>query len=142
MTDLVPGELYHVDDIQSAFCTALGWYIKGITPRISPDGSPYVLIFSSFLNPEGSWIEGSRLYVRGEGKCGDQLPQGANGALLQSEQDGRPLYGFRKEARGKVWMYLGRLSPLGHSVDQTAHGAKYLFSYEIDSSLSGTNNIL
>ena len=65
MVELIPGESYHIDDIQAAFDTSLGWYIKGIVMRYDAIGDPYVLLFSSVLNASGSWIDGGRLFVVG-----------------------------------------------------------------------------
>ena len=131
MTALIPGESYHIDDIQSAFGTSLGWYVKGIVPRRDSCGRSYILLFSSFLNTSGSWLEGNKLYVRGEGKTRDQEPRGANLALMQAESDNRAVYGFRKERRGRVWRYLGRLEPMGHEVADDSGRMIYVFCYAI-----------
>ncbi len=132
MVELIPGESYHIDDIQAAFDTSLGWYIKGIVMRYDAIGDPYVLLFSSVLNASGSWIDGGRLFVVGEGKAADQLPSGANRALLDAELDNRPIYGFRKERRGRIWRYLGILVPLGHDMNNISGRMAYVFRYEFD----------
>lgn len=139
MVRLIPGESYHIDDIQAAFQTNLGWYVKGITPRMDADGNPYVLLFSSFLNKDGSWIDGDTLFVRGEGKRGDQAPVGANRSLLDAEEDGRPVHGFRKDQRGRIWRYLGLLQPAGHEVMILAGLRTYHFKYHVSGSNIGAN---
>ncbi len=137
MIELIPGESYHIDDIQGAFETSLGWYIKGIVLRYDAIGDPYVLLFSSVLNASGSWIDGGRLFVVGEGKAKDQSPSGANRALLDAELDNRPVYGFRKERRGRIWRYLGAMAPSGHETRCISGRMAYVFCYEFDAAHRG-----
>ena len=128
--ELHVGEAYHIDVIAAAFGTSFGWFIKGILPRRDVHGMPYVLLFSSACNPAASSLSGRTLRFCGEGSAGDQIPTGANGALLRACSGHAPIFGFRKERRGRVWRYLGPLHVVSCTQELREGRLLYVFVFE------------
>jgi len=108
-THLKIGDEYTKGEIESIFETNFGWLIKGITLRKGLDGNSYIILFSKKSSTFGSRIVDNILYFCGERQDKGQKPTIANKALMESNETGRRIYGFRKEGKRAVWKYLGIL---------------------------------
>ncbi|MDF9744703.1 HNH endonuclease [Natrinema salsiterrestre] len=105
------GEFYAQTDLEDAFDTSFGSYIKGISPRTDDDGElAYVIVKAREDGPYGDEIEGDRFTYIGEGvpEKGDQQMTGANSALLeQAEESTVPVYFFYQSADSDELRYEG-----------------------------------
>ena len=128
--ELHVGEAYHIDVIAAAFGTSFGWFIKGIIPRRDTHGMPYVLLFSSVVNPASSSLSGRTLRFCGEGSAGGPEPTGATRALLRACSGHAPIFGFRKERRGRVWRYLGPLHVISCTQELCEERLQFVFVFE------------
>ncbi|WP_440770881.1 HNH endonuclease [Natronorubrum sp. DTA28] len=109
--DLERGEFYTQLELEAAFDTSFGSYIKGISPRTDDDGAlSYIIVKAREDGPYGDDLEGDRFTYIGEGvpSKGDQSPTGANKALLgQAEGSTVPIYFFYQPADSGELRYEG-----------------------------------
>ncbi|SDK78994.1 HNH endonuclease [Natronorubrum texcoconense] len=105
------GEYYSQTELESAFDTSFGSYIKGISPRTDDDGAlSYIIVKAREDGPYGDDLEGERFTYIGEGvpSKGDQSPTGANKALLgQADGSTVPIYFFYQPADSSELRYEG-----------------------------------
>ncbi|ELY41531.1 HNH endonuclease [Natronorubrum tibetense] len=105
------GKSYTQQELEAAFGTSFGSYIKGISPRTDDDGAlSYVIVKAREDGPYGDDLEGDRFTYIGEGvpSKGDQSPTGANTALLeQAEGSTVPVYFFYQPADSSELRYEG-----------------------------------
>lgn len=105
------GEYYAQTDLEDAFDTNFGSYIKGINPRTTDEGNlSYIIIKAREDGPYGDEIDGDRFTYIGEGvpEKGDQQLTGANSALLeQAERSTAPVYFFYQPADSDSLRYEG-----------------------------------
>ncbi|WP_222916761.1 HNH endonuclease [Natrinema sp. SYSU A 869] len=104
-------EFYAQIDLEDAFDTNFGSYIKGISPRTDDDGElAYIIVKAREGGPYGDEIDGDRFTYIGEGvpEKGDQQLTGANGALLeQADRSTAPVYFFYQPADSDELRYEG-----------------------------------
>lgn len=103
------GREYTKEEIEAIFDTNFGSRMKGITLRRWNDGTPYIIIFSREEGPYTDRMEGDILYYDGEGLGKDQKLTTANKTLMESNQTGRPIFGFRQREDSDRWRYIGIL---------------------------------
>jgi putative restriction endonuclease len=109
------GDKFTKDEIEAKFNTNFGRSIRGITLSKWEDETRYILLFSRADGPYTDKFEGDVLYYDGEGQNKDQELTDSNKALIESNETGRAIYGFRQyEPRGR-WEYLGILEVLDYS---------------------------
>ncbi|WP_436345878.1 HNH endonuclease [Natronorubrum sp. FCH18a] len=105
------GEYYSQTELESAFDTSFGSYIKGISPRTDDDGErAYIIVKAREDGPYGDDLDGERFTYIGEGvpAKGDQSLTGANKALLeQAEVEPIPVYFFFQPADNSELRYEG-----------------------------------
>ncbi|MFD1563524.1 HNH endonuclease [Haloarchaeobius amylolyticus] len=105
------GASYTQTDLEDAFDTSFGSYIKGINPRTTDEGElSYIIVKAREDGPYGDEIDGDRFTYIGEGvpEKGDQQLTGANSALLeQSACSTVPVYFFYQPADSDTLRYEG-----------------------------------
>ncbi len=131
-TTLILEELYSKEEIETAFDTNFGPRIKGITQRRSSDNEPYILIFASARGSivYGDRVEGRIFYYKGEGSDGDQKLTTANKALINSNLNKTPIFGFRQHEIGGKYQYLGLVSVLEWTYADFNGRKVYEFKFE------------
>ncbi|SER20823.1 HNH endonuclease [Natrinema salaciae] len=109
--NLERGECYAQTDLEDAFDTSFGSYIKGISPRTDDDGElAYIIVKAREDGPYDDELDGERFTYIGEGvpEKGDQQVTGANGALLeQADRSTIPVYFFYQPADSDDLRYEG-----------------------------------
>jgi len=93
--DVVQDKEYSKKEIDEIFDTKFGYSIKGITLRRGHDDSPYIIIFSRSRGPYSDKYIGDFLYYDGEGLKQDQKFKRRNKAIIESNETGRIIFGFR-----------------------------------------------
>ncbi|ELY68551.1 HNH endonuclease [Natrinema versiforme] len=105
------GTFYAQTDLEDAFDTSFGSYIKGISPRTDEEGElAYIIVKAREDGPYDDEIDGERFTYIGEGvpEKGDQQLTGANGALLeQADRSTVPVYFFYQPADSDDLRYEG-----------------------------------
>ncbi|WP_226480604.1 HNH endonuclease [Natrinema amylolyticum] len=104
------GAFYAQTDLEDAFDTSFGSYIKGISPRTDDGELAYVIVKAREDGPYGDEIDGERFTYIGEGvpEKGDQQLTGANNALLeQADRSTVPVYFFYQPADSDELRYEG-----------------------------------
>lgn len=105
------GTFYAQTELEAAFDTSFGSYIKGISPRNTDEGElAYIIVKAREDGPYGDEIDGERFTYIGEGvpEKGDQQPTGANSALLeQADRSTVPVYFFYQPADSDELRYDG-----------------------------------
>jgi len=108
---LESGESYTQTDLEDAFDTSFGSYIKGINPRTTDEGElSYIIIKAREDGPYSDELDGERFTYIGEGvpEKGDQQATGANKALLeQTDRSTAPVYFFYQPADSDELRYEG-----------------------------------
>jgi putative restriction endonuclease len=110
--DLVVGQVYSKEEIESIFNTSFGLFIRGINHRYDHEKNPYIILFSRQRGPHDGVIIDNVLHYDGEGKGKDQTLTTANKALKEAVGTDRPIYGFREVEGQNAWEYLGVLKAL------------------------------
>ncbi|SEH13052.1 putative restriction endonuclease [Natronorubrum sediminis] len=112
--DLERQTYYTQTDLEEAFDTSFGSYIKGINPRTDDDGElSYIIVKAREDGPYSDELDGERFTYIGEGvpSKGDQTLTGANKALLeQAEGASVPVYFFYQPADRSDLRYEGLVS--------------------------------
>jgi len=90
---------YSKEEIENIFNTKFGFNIKGITLRIWDDSIPYIILFSKERGPYNDREDGNI----------DQKLTTANKTLLNSNESGRIIFGFRQYVNSNKWLYIGEL---------------------------------
>lgn len=106
---LLLGQGYTKEGLEEAFHTNFGARIKGITLRRDDENNPFILLFSRADGPYSDRIEGTSFFYDGEGRGKDQELTAANKALIEANDTNRKIYGFRQDAAGGKWKYIGLL---------------------------------
>jgi putative restriction endonuclease len=127
--NLTVGNNYSKDEIEKAFQTNFGARIKGITLRRWTDNTPYIIIFSSAKGPYADNIKGNEFTYVGEGLRGNQKLTTANKILMNSDLDGRKVYGFVQDDKLDGWEYIGELKVIGH--DYVEKSGRKVYEYQI-----------
>jgi len=107
--NLIQNKDYTKKEIEEKFNTNFGFSIKGITLRRWHDNTPYIIIFSRSKGPYSDRIENNILLYDGEGLKQNQKLTVANKAIIESNNTGRIIFGFRQEELNKKWKFLGNL---------------------------------
>jgi putative restriction endonuclease len=97
------------EEVESIFDTRFGYGIKGINLRKYKDGRSYIILFSKQLGPYTDEFSENIFSYDGEGVNKNQKLTAANKALIDSQKDGRNIYGFRQDGEKGVWKYIGLL---------------------------------
>jgi len=105
---------YTKDEIEEIFNTNFGYIVKGITLRKWEDETPYIILFSRKQGLYTDKIEGDILYYDGEGLNKNQKLTAANKALIESNNTGRIIFGFRQESIDGKWKYIGILKVIDY----------------------------
>lgn len=106
---------YSKGEVETIFNTKFGSRIKGINIRRWVDGTPYIIIFSKEEGPYSDRLERDILYYDGEGRGKDQKLTPANKALINSNETGRPIFGFRQRKDSNKWQYIGILKVIDYN---------------------------
>ncbi|ADB62253.1 restriction endonuclease-like protein [Haloterrigena turkmenica DSM 5511] len=108
---LEPGTDYAQSELEAAFDTGFGSYIKGINPRTDDDGElAYIILKAREDGPYGDDLTGERFTYIGEGvpSKGDQQLTPANGALVNHAEGAVvPIYFFYQPADADRLRYEG-----------------------------------
>lgn len=100
---------YAKEEIESIFDTRFGYGIKGINLRKYKDSRPYIILFSKQSGPYTDEFNENIFSYNGEGVNKNQELTAANKALIDSQTDGRRIYGFRQDSIRGIWKYIGLL---------------------------------
>ena len=127
--NLTIGQEYSKEEIENAFDTKFGAFIKGIILRRWHDNTPYIILFSRADGPYSDKWHGETFTYIGEGLRGDQKLTTANRILRDSDLDSREIFGFRQEDAGKDWGYVGKLRVVG--CDYVEKGGRKVYEYKL-----------
>lgn len=121
---------YNKTQIEEIFKTNFGHSISGINLRNQVNGQKIILLFSSVTGLYEDKIEGDEFYYIGEGLNGDQKLTTANKALINSNQENRIIYGFRKEdPKSTLWTYNGILKVIDY--DYVLQNGRMVYEFKI-----------
>jgi hypothetical protein len=123
--------LYTKQEIEELFNTNFGARIKGITLRRDSEDKQYIILFhvaGSIYDDGGT--KNDFVYF-GEGANGDQKLTAANKALIDSIQNGRPIFGFWQEDSSLGFEYIGQLNV--NSYEYTLHNNRKVYKFRISS---------
>jgi putative restriction endonuclease len=127
--ELTVGKGYTKEELEDIFGTNFGARIKGITLRRDTEGNPFAIVFSRAAGPYSDRMEGSSFFYDGEGTNKDQQLTAANKALVEANETGRTVYGFRQEEAGGLWHYLGILQVLEYTYSRKNGYMTYEFHF-------------
>jgi putative restriction endonuclease len=121
---------YNKAQIEEIFKTNFGHSISGINLRNQENGQKIILLFSSVSGPYEDKVEGDEFFYIGEGLEGDQKLTNANKALINSNQENRIIYGFRKEdSKSTLWTYIGILKVIDY--DYVLQNDRMVYEFKI-----------
>ena len=129
-TNLVIGNKYSKEEIEHAFQTHFGARIKGITLRRWSDNTPYIIIFSRTDGPYADKITRDTFTYIGEGLQGNQKLTTANKILMNSNLDGRTVFGFVQEDKGEDWEYIGEVKVIDYQYVEKGGRRVYEFKLQ------------
>jgi len=128
------GEFYAQTELEDAFDTSFGSYIKGISPRTDDEGSlSYIILKAREDGPYGDEIDGERFTYIGEGvpEKGDQRLTGANSALVeQADRSTVPVYFFYQPADSDELRYEGLVDVVGS--ERVSLGDRMVYRFTMD----------
>ena len=130
-TNLKKGKNYTKREIEKIFGTNFGYGVKGITLRRWHDGNPYTIIFSRSKGPYSDEFKDEYLIYDGEGLNKDQKLTAANKAVIESNDTGRIIFGFRQEERTDKWEYIGILKLVKHEYKFKNRYKRYEFKFKL-----------
>lgn len=113
--NLILNQKYSKEEIEKIFETNFGMGIKGITQRKWKNEFPYIILFSKEDGPYSDRTEEQFFFYDGEGTNKDQELTVANKALINSNKDNRPIFGFVKNILEKKWEYIGILKVIDYT---------------------------
>jgi hypothetical protein len=124
------GQNYYKKDIEEIFDTNFGHSISGINLRNLGDGTKAILLFSSVKGPYSDRSDEDIIYYSGEGIVGDQKLTNANKALVNSNSEGRVIFGFEKtDPKSTEWVYMGLLKVLDY--DYLPQNGRKVYEFKI-----------
>jgi hypothetical protein len=136
---LIIGNVFSKENIESIFHTSFGARIKGITLRRTLSGEPYIIIFTRENGPYRNRGEiGKSIYYDGEGQGKDQELTPGNKALISASKIGRRIYGFRQDASGSGWRYLGPLEVVNYTYLPKNNYKTYEFQFSPTTAINKT----
>lgn len=127
---LILNKEYTKEEIESTFDTRFGYGIKGINLRKFTDGRPYIILFSKQFGPYTDEFSENTFSYDGEGVNKNQKLTAANKALVDSQNDGRSVYGFRQDHEKRVWKYVGLLKVIDWEYTPKNGFNTYVFKLE------------
>ncbi|WP_339105769.1 HNH endonuclease [Haloterrigena salinisoli] len=130
------GADYAQSDLEAAFETSFGSYIKGINPRTGDDGElAYVIVKAREDGPYGDDLEGERFTYIGEGvpAKGDQQLTPANRALVDRAEGGvAPVYFFYQPADADRLRYEGLIDVVGAEYVTDPDGERLVYRFTME----------
>lgn len=134
--DLECGERYTQQELENAFDTNFGSYIKGISPRTDDDGElSYIILKAREDGPYGDDLAGKRFTYIGEGvpSKGDQSLTGANSALLEQSEGGVvPVYFFYQPAESDTLRYRGLVDVVSAEYVSDADDDRMVYRFTLE----------
>jgi putative restriction endonuclease len=130
LENLKIGQNYYKKEIEEIFDTNFGHSISGINLRNLRDGTKAILLFSSVKGPYSDRSDEDIIYYSGEGMVGDQKLTNANKALVNSNSEGRVIFGFEKtDPKSTEWVYMGLLQVLDY--DYIPQNGRKVYEFKI-----------
>lgn len=130
------GDYYTQADLEAAFDTSFGSYIKGINPRTGDDGElAYIVLKAHEDSPYRDDLDGDRFTYIGEGvpSKGDQQPTPANTALLEHAEGGVvPVYFFYQSADRDELRYEGVVDVVDAEYVSGADGERMVYRFTME----------
>ena len=112
MSELEKNQSYTINEIEEAYHTKFGCRVKGINLRKNINGNPCIIIFSRERGPYSDEFDGKTLFYDGEGLNQNQKITTANKAIMETNNTGKIIFGFRQkmgDKKDKRWVYIGIL---------------------------------
>ncbi|WP_126662294.1 HNH endonuclease [Haloterrigena salifodinae] len=130
------GTEYSQSELEAAFDTSFGSYIKGINPRTDGDGDlAYIILKAREDGPYGDDLEGERFTYIGEGvpSKGDQHLTPANGALVDHAEGAVvPVYFFYQPADADRLRYEGLVDVVDAEYVADADGDRLVYRFTLE----------
>jgi len=139
--DLESGARLTQEDIEAAFDTDFGYYVKGINPRRDDDNDRYLLLFANEDGPYSDSVTHGRFEYIGEGLEGDQYESSPdNSALIDAVSSDFPVFFFYTQAESEEWEYQGQVDVIGYQQEQRDGRQVLVFEIEHKDNSSETTD--
>lgn len=139
--DLERGARFTQEDIEAAFDTDFGYYIKGINPRCDDDNDRYLLLFANKDGPHSDSVTHGRFEYIGEGLEGDQSEGSpGNSALIDAVSSDFPVFFFYTQAESEEWEYQEQVDVIGYQQEQRDGRQVLVFEIEHKDNSSETTD--
>lgn len=125
------------EEIEDAFDTDFGYYVKGINPRRDDNDDRYLLLFANEDGPYGDSVTHGKFEYIGEGLEGDQSESSpGNSALIDAVSSGFPVFFFYTQTESTKWEYQDQVDVIGYQREQRDGRQVLVFEMEHENSSS------